>query len=235
MSYSSEADKSRLFSVITDPQKRAFAETLDHTVIAAIAERGTLSEEKSTLIREHPEADEVLKLRVLYYNNLIDWATTGADALQEQIMAFIDAPSFVEYPDCFLDENTLAAVKQEHIANHARKISDYRSTFSTQANIDILGTRINDTGMVEVLMLHNPTKRYGTEVAALDSARYDIPPEMKVGLMKINPAIPMYGRGNEVYITMVSPYEGRYGETEHVEVIIGHVGEDGIIVPIENV
>lgn len=225
--------KQELLRRIDDPQKRAYVEALqDENVLRALTSF-SYSEADYDLIHNHPDEPMLTSLRILYYQRLMDWGSERADAIQEEITEFIGSETFVQYPDFLVDEAIVAAIKDEHINNHSRTLRDLQGSYGP--NVEILGARVNDEGRAEVLVLHNQMKAGSVHDGpmAFDRDRLDLPPEVITGLLKKNPPATMYGRPNEVYISMQSPYPGyRSGWTE---VVIGQMGEDGIIMPAENV
>ena len=163
------------------------------------------------------------------------------DETQAEIIKFIDSPTFVQYPDFLLEDSFVSAIKNEMMQNHSKTITDLQgSTFSKGPELEILGARLVGDApnqRVEILMLSNQIKPFpGTnEYMIFEQDRMDIPPKALTGLLKRNPTARTRGRGNEVYISMESPYPGHYGEPQYTEVVIGHFGEDSIIIPIEDV
>jgi len=226
--------KEKLTSKLHDPQKLALVNSLTPEMLAAVA--GEYTEENWELIQTHPDADALTAIRVITLNQVLDYNTSEADRLQTEISEFIDSPSFVQYPDFLIDETILAAVKTEQINNHAQSLKSFLAgTFSTTADMEILGARITYSNTVEVMILHNPSKQFGSDTHFFQADTLQVPKIVKIGLLKKNSPVPFYGKGNELYVSMESPYPGKYGQSQFTEIIIGHFDEAGAIDPIENV
>lgn len=230
-------DKERLLQIVTDPQKKAFVAGLsDDDINLLTSYNWTL--EKDTQLEEHPNSEMMRTLRVMYYNRLTDWATSEADTTQQEILDFIDSPTFVQYPDFFLDETIVGAIRESRMNNHSRSILDFLKHDSSRGpGVEVIGARINAKGDVEVMITHNIPKMYGNEVSFFDTEKMDLPPHVKTGILLKNgiPTLLGYGRGGEVYLSIQSPYPGRWGAENYTEIVIGHVGDDGIIMPVEEV
>jgi len=226
-------NRNELLRRLDDPKKVELVTSLDATIIAALT-APYYTDDVKEVVDTHPRAEELHAIRYIYYNHLLDWNTEVATQMSEEISDFISSESFVQYPDFFLDEAIVAAIRTEQMHNHSQTIDDYKSRWGTSADLEILGARIGEHGEVEIMVLHNPGKvdQYG--MLFFDADKLDVPKEVKTGLLKRNSAISMRGRGNEIYMSIQSPNPGNYSR-EYKEIIIAHLGEDGIIVPIENV
>lgn len=225
--------KQELLRRVDDPQKRAYIEALqDENVLRALT-TFSYSEANYDLLHNHPDEAMLMSLRILYYQRLMDWGSERANVIQDEITEFIGSETFVQYPDFLVDETIVAAIKDEHLNNHSRTLRDLQGSYGP--NVEIVGARVSENGLAEVLVLHNQMKAGSIQDGpmAFNRDEYDLPPEIITGLLKKNPLATQYGRPNEIYISMQSPYPGY--RSDWVEVVIGQMGEDGIIMPTENV
>lgn len=167
------------------------------------------------MLAEDPELNAI---RIIYFRNLVDWASQEAEKVNAQVMEFVGSPTFVDYPDFLTNEKIMTAVKQEWIQDHSIQFNDLSGY-----EAEILGVRIGTDGNVEVLILSNQVKydpiyRQGI---VYSRKKYSIPPKVTIGHLKRNPLIGhVRGQGNELYIVMKAPYQGRNGEDAYVEAVI---------------
>ncbi|MCA9369372.1 MAG: hypothetical protein H6773_02695 [Pseudomonadales bacterium] len=229
MSYQKEA----LLARISDPRKIAYVQGLNDLELLDALTTPNYTLHHDELIEKHADAPILWALRVIFYQKLMDWGSERAEAIQKEIAGFKASDSFVRYPDFLLEEDIVLAMRTEHMNNNSLELRDLQGEYGP--NIEIIGARVNDEGHAEVLILHNQMKPGSMQDGpmAFDKERLDIPPETKIGLLKMNPALPLYGRSNQVYISMQPPYPD--SRNSWIEVVIGQMGEDGIIMPIENV
>lgn len=92
-------------------------------------------------------------MRIIYYRQLVDWASEEANRVQEKILEFIGSESFVQYPDFLKNSSLMKNVKEEWLGNHAYTLAQLTDIYG----IEILGARIKDKN-VEVLITHHQTQ-----------------------------------------------------------------------------
>lgn len=201
--------REKILQYVTDPNKIERVKRLTDEEVYAIT-TSYLQGEAARILDSDPL---LLALRVIFFRKLIDWASTEANEIQAKIFEFIGSPTFVQYPDFMDNETILAATKVEYMSNHSRNLSDLEDF-----EIEVVGARVNDAGDVEVLITHNQTApSFDGYLPYLNFSqeRYSVPPVYTIGSLKRNPAFPMRGRGNEMYISMKQPHA-----TGHMEVVI---------------
>lgn len=200
-------DREQILQYVTDPAKVKVVNTLPEEVLASLASH-YCTEEQAALWNTDPN---LLAIRVIYFRRLADWGSEPAEKMYEEYAEFISDPTFVQYPECLTDPAIVKATRVEMINPHYRRLESY-----PDYEIEIIGARIVDSG-VEVLVSHNqlidPKDGYGYTPAS--QKEYKIPPTMKRGILKRNPAYPMSGVGGEVYIGMQG-----FNGNDHMELVI---------------
>ena len=206
----------RIKQFVTDPQKLKRVDTLTEEEAYAIANQGYLTPEQSTLL----DQDEALHtLRVIVYQQLIDWASNEAEGIQQEIIDFISSKTFVDYPDFLTNEKIMNAARGEWINDHSQTLNQLR-----EFDLEILGARISDHGDVEVLMTHNQVKfAYAgggfPSFISISQKDYAIPPDVTIGLLKYNPASAIKGTVGDIYVSMKAPYPTSH-TSQYIEVVL---------------
>jgi hypothetical protein len=175
-----------------------------------------------------PEEEDILKrdniihtIRVVYFRRLTDWKSEKANETETDILAFIEDPTFVNFPELFNNAGTEKdtpeakalrdAIKDGYGLDHPRglnTLSDYE--------VEILGARIGKDGQAQVLITHNQTKfiQYGEEIFNFSQKRNNIPPKATIGELKNDL------HTGQKYVVMTAPYFDRYGSEIGVEVTL---------------
>lgn len=157
-----------------------------------------------------------MAIRIIYYRQLVDWASAGAEKAYQTISEFISSPTFVDYPDFLTNETIMKAVKVEMEQNHALRFSNL-----SELELEILGARIGESGEVQILMTHNQVHPAYDGISTymnFSQKEYALPPDVSIGLLKRNAAGPIYGLSNELYVAMSNPYPG--SNVKFVEVVL---------------
>ncbi|MCC6711452.1 MAG: hypothetical protein IT416_03850 [Candidatus Pacebacteria bacterium] len=201
---------------VTDPAKLQRVETLTEEEARLITAHLINTVEQSEMLKNDPELEV---LRIIVFRRLVDWASNQAEKIQAEIFAFISDETFVNYPDFLTDPTITAAIKEEHINNHALRMSTFR-----EYDLEILGARINADSQVEVLITHSQALAYyGSDAPQGDNiplpkSDFDLPPEFKIGLLKKNPDFPLRDKPRIIYMGMASPAPTGYGR--YIELVI---------------
>lgn len=233
MARSIEAIKER----VTDPGKQDFINSLtDAEILMITANTFPYDQEKYDKRREVMSLDPKERsaeqqafldrehmihiVRVIYFRNLVDWASAGANETESTIMEFIDDPTFVDYPDVLTSNSEEAqavrsAIKIEYQENHAREMHDIE-----RYGAEILGARIDESGYAQVLIIHNQVQynSYDQNTFNFSQDELDIPPSVTIGYLKQNPNTAFRGKPGQVYVAMKAPYPGRHGADAFIEV-----------------
>lgn len=200
---------------VTDPVKAERVKALTDEELAAVTTY-SLRPEQGTLLAKEPL---LLAIRVIYYRQIVDWASTEADRVQNTIFEFIGSESFVQYPDFLTDEKILAAARLEYMENHSVTMARLG-----EFELEILGARINEKGAVEVLITHNqihPSNDGIDNYLIFPQKSLSVPPKVAIGHLKVNPTRALSGQGGEIYIALHAPDLTGYGRNSNLEIVIG--------------
>lgn len=202
-----------ILTKVTDPGKFQRVNSLTDQE-ARIVLSNYPSKEEFELLRDDAELNTI---RLIYFRNLVDWASKEADVANKQVFDFVDSKTFVDYPDFLTDEKIIAAAKKQWIDDHSITFEELVREYETE----ILGARINQDGEVEVLILHNQVHFNAALDFNLNFSRIDhsLPPKVTIGFLCINSTVAPRGIGGEIYIMMKAPYTKK-GRDYFVEAVI---------------